>query len=111
MEYKKSIVATGNQCFLCGSTRNIEIHHIFSGAFRKKSTEYGLVVPLCHDCHQGTNGVHYNRERMDYLRKVGQLAFENEYSNLDFMKVFGRNYLDDEDRELLKDKIMKGFDL
>lgn len=98
--YKESIVCKGKErCYLCGSSRNIEIHHIFSGAFRKKSTKYGLVVPLCRECHTGTNGVHFNREKMLNLRKIGQRAFQREYPNIDFIKEFGRNYLDENDQE------------
>ena len=81
-----------NRCYLCHSYKNIEIHHIYSGCYRKKSTRYGLVVPLCHECHQGTNGVHFNRQKMDYLRVIGQLKFEEVYPDLDFLKVFGRDY-------------------
>jgi len=78
---------------MCGSHRWIEIHHIYSGAFRNKSMKYGLVVPLCHYCHnEPPNGVHHNRKNMDYLRKLGQEAFEKKYPELDFMKIFGRNY-------------------
>ena len=39
------------------------------------------------------NGVHYNRERMDELRAVGQKAFQENYPDKDFLKEFGRNYL------------------
>ena len=40
------------ECFLCG--RNgaddpLDKHHIFGGAYRKKSERYGLTVYLCHD--------------------------------------------------------------
>ena len=92
--FTKSILTSNlNRCYMCGSTRWIEIHHIYSGAYRNKSTEYGLIVPLCHFCHnEPPNGVHYNRKNMDYLREQGQLAFEREYPNLDFMKIFNRNY-------------------
>ena len=89
----KNIITTCmNRCYLCGSYQRIEIHHIYSNAFRKKSTRYGLVVPLCYNCHQGTNGVHFNREKMDYLRKLGQIRFEEVYPDLDFIKIFGRDY-------------------
>ena len=92
--YRKSIISTYNQCFLCGSTRHIEIHHIFSGVNRKKSTKYGLVVPLCDKCHRGTNGVHNNYEKMLYLRKIGQQLFNKYYPNERFIAIFGKNYLD-----------------
>lgn len=94
-KYTPSIITEDMEhCFLCGSTRWIEVHHIFSGAFRKKSTEYGLVVPLCHWCHnEAPNGVHQNYERRLYLKQVGQTIFMQKYPNLDFIKLFGRNYL------------------
>ena len=92
--YRKSIISTYNRCFLCGSSKHIEIHHIFSGCNRKKSTKYGLVVPLCEQCHRGTNGVHNNNEKMLFLRRIGQQMFNKYYPKLDFVKIFHKNYLD-----------------
>lgn len=93
--YRKSIISNyTDTCFLCGATRNIEIHHIFNGALRKKSTEYGLVVPLCVNCHRGTNGVHNNHEKMLYLKRIGQIQFNRYYPNYDFLEIFHKNYLD-----------------
>ena len=93
--YRASIISTyNNTCFLCGSHKHIEIHHIFSGCNRKKSTEYGLVVPLCEKCHKGTDGVHNNYEKMLYLRKIGQQMFTKYYPDLDFVSIFRKNYLD-----------------
>lgn len=34
-------------CWLCGRWGHLEEHHIFGGAYRKKSTKYGLTVFLC----------------------------------------------------------------
>ena len=90
----KSILSEEKVCFLCGSCRWIEKHHIFGGAMRKKSEHYGLTVYLCHWCHNmPPNGVHFNREKMDELRAVGQRAFQEHYADKDFFKEFGRNYL------------------
>lgn len=98
VDYKKyppSIVQdmSKKECFICGSKYHLEAHHIFGGAMRKKSTQYGLVVWLCHNCHnEPPNGVHFNREKMDWLRKIGQEAFERKYPNKDFLAEFHRNY-------------------
>lgn len=88
-------------CFLCGrhgsSYSQIEIHHIFGGAYRKKSTKYGLVVPLCHYCHnEPPNGAHHNKHTMLMLHQYGQkkAMLENDWSVQDFIREFGRNYLD-----------------
>ena len=95
MTYRfNSIISNEHRCFMCGSTKFLELHHIFNGADRKKSTKYGLVVFLCHNCHnEPPNGVHYNRQNMDKLREIGQKAFIENYPELDFMKIFHRNYI------------------
>ena len=104
---KSIITSVMNRCYLCHSYKRIEIHHIYSNCYRKKSTQYGLVVPLCYECHQGTNGVHHNRQKMDYLRTIGQAKFEEAYPNLDFIKIFGRNYKFDD----IKTEKEEGIDL
>ena len=94
-KYPPSIITNDmSKCYLCGATRNIEIHHIFPSGLRKKSTQYGLVVPLCHNCHQGTNGVHQSRKKMDYLKKIAQEKWMAKYPDKDWLKEFHRNYLD-----------------
>lgn len=89
----KSIISNEKKCYICGSKHWLEYHHLFGGATRKKSEQYGLVVYLCHACHnEPPNGVHHNREKMDWLRRIGQEAFEREYPDKDFLKEFHRNY-------------------
>lgn len=93
MKYPPSIMTDDmHHCYLCGSPLNIEWHHIYPSGLRKKSTEYGMVVPLCRDCHQGKNGVHNNIERMNRLRAEGQIRFEERYPDESFLQVFKRNW-------------------
>ena len=90
-----SIVTTEyHKCFICGSERNIENHHVFFGvANRKLSDKYGLTVPLCSYCHRGQNGVHKGNYQLDlYIKRYAQMQFEKEYSYEEFMELFGRNY-------------------
>lgn len=85
-------------CFFCSETRNLERHHIFGGPDRKKSEKYGLCVLLCHAHHnEPPDGVHFNRERMDYLRRYGQgmAMLMNGWTIEDFIREFGRNYMED----------------
>lgn len=75
-----------------------ERHEIFFGNNRKKSIEDGLVVFITPEQHRGTYGVH-GREghKFDmYLKKKGQLAWQKHYKKTtdDFIKRYGRNYLD-----------------
>lgn len=94
----RSVMTKNNeQCFLCGCYGPLEWHHVFGGANRKNSEKYGLVVPLCHRCHnEPPDGVHFNRRKMDELRARGQRAFESISSHDEFMKIFGENYIDED---------------
>lgn len=82
------------ECFLCHK-KNIrtELHHVFGAANRSNSTKYGCVCYLCYDCHQGNSGVHHNKALWDRLRALTQAEFEVNYPELDFLKIFGKNWL------------------
>lgn len=91
----KSIIQHEKQCLVCGSYL-VEEHHIFKGvANRKNSEKYGLKVYLCPRHHRGDYGVHgKNGHILDMkLKKLGQKAFQYKYPDLDFLSIFGRNYL------------------
>lgn len=93
----KSIITNNlDRCYLCGSYRWIELHHVWGGAKRKLSTQYGLVVPLCHYCHnEPPNGVHQNKENRLYLQaKVQKKAMKHYGWTVEqFREIFGKNYL------------------
>lgn len=83
------------RCAVCGRIAGIELHEIYFGRGKRDlSIQYGLVVPLCVECHRGTNGVHgKNGHALDAgLKKRGQEAFEKAYPDKDFLTVFGRQY-------------------
>ena len=85
-----------DKCFLCGVMNCIEHHHIFGGANRKKSTVYGLVVPLCAEHHRGQTGVHMQPNKgLDlHLKKLAQEKFEAHIgARNEFIRVFGKSYL------------------
>lgn len=92
-----------DRCIVCGRRvytdtddlfRRRHLHEIFGGTGRRElSKYYGLVVPLCYECHEGDNGVHKNRVYDIALKEEGQKAFEEHYPDEDFLEVFGRNYL------------------
>ena len=83
-------------CDLCGKYGNLERHHVFGGANRKLSEQCGLVVNLCHECHnEPPDGVHFNAKKMCALRRWAQKQAMEHYGWTvdDFIKIFGRNYL------------------
>lgn len=93
-------------CWLCGrngSSDPLDKHHIFGGAYRNKSERMGLVVYLCHSrCHIfGRYAVHSDPEVMLLLRQYGQrkAMVENDWTIPDFIREFGKNYLESEDTQ------------
>lgn len=81
------------RCELCGGV-STDRHHVFMGRNRQASDRYGAVVWLCRDCH---NLVHQNREVSLRLMKKEQKRLEHEMSREEFIKIFGRNYLGEDE--------------
>lgn len=95
----KSILQNRKESFLSGATYNLEEHHIFFGtANRKISEKYGLKVWLTTEEHRGTYGVHgkYGKLLDKQLKKVAQKKFEETHTREEFIKLIGKNYLDNE---------------
>lgn len=87
--------ALTQKCWVTKSTVNLHRHHIFYGSgVRKLSEKYGMVVMLRADWHNMSDyGVHFNKPLDDKLKEWGQKKFEEMYPELDFLQIFGRNYL------------------
>jgi hypothetical protein len=82
------------QCECCGTTYNVQKHHIFFGtANRKVSERHGFIVNLCLYHHTGEKGIHHNREmQLEYKRKT-QAKFEETSTREEFIELIGRSYL------------------
>ena len=77
-------------CFVCGRQAQ-QIHHVMNKADRKKSEKYGLLVPICAECHRK---VHDTDEALNKeLKKNAQADFMLKYSFALWMKEFGKNYI------------------
>ena len=91
------------KCFLCGKYGQVERHHAFPGALRDKADKYGLTVDLCAlECHrEGKKAVHRCEESRLKVQKYCQKKAMREqgWSVEDFIREFGKNYLDPEDLE------------
>ena len=80
-------------CYFC-PTYDIEHHHVFGGAYRKKSTLYGYVCPLCHAHHnEPPDGVHFHKGNRNLLKRICQRHFEVSHSRQDFIDTFGKSYI------------------
>ena len=91
----KSIMqAETDRCYLCGSRRNLETHHVLGGiANRRLSTRYGLTVRLCQRCHTGNRGAQYEKDLNILLKQEAQRRFEAIHGHEKWMETFRKNYL------------------
>jgi len=75
----------------------VERHHIYGGWRRKKSEQYGFVVPLRPDIHP--NGVHFKppqffRDIDIRLKQMAQTYYEeNIGTRKEFRENFGKSWL------------------
>ena len=104
---RDSIVQSIKGCFVCGSTGDLHIHHVFYGsANRTKSDEDGCWVYLCPAHHNmSSNGVHFNHKLDTYVKKYTQKMWMEHYTDSEdsedekidkFIKRYGRNYIEDD---------------
>ena len=92
----KSIFQEKKECYVCGRTDQLHLHHIFFGnANRRLSDEDGCTCWLCIDHHTGKNGVHFNKALDERLKKECQISWmrANEKSVEEFRWRYGKNYL------------------
>ncbi|HJJ05200.1 MAG TPA: hypothetical protein OIM45_04985 [Clostridiaceae bacterium] len=87
-----SIITTDlEKCYLCKAKKE-DLHEIYEGKNRQLSMKYGLVIPICRKCHISVTN---NKTLQEKLHKVGQKVFKKYYKTENFVKIFGKNYLDD----------------
>ena len=92
----KSIMQEEKSCYACGLTIGLHRHHIFYGTSnRKQSEKYGCWVYLCPYHHTLSNhAVHVDRAFDLRLKEECQsILIENGWSEEEFIKTFGKNYL------------------
>lgn len=84
------------ECYLTGSQSGLDCHHIYAGiANRKLSDKYGCWVWLKHSIHMDLHNKCKDVDKM--LKRECQKAFEAKYSHKEFMEIFGKNYLREDD--------------
>lgn len=90
----KSILQSEKVCYICGKQITLERHHCISGfANRKISEHYGLWVWLCHDCHTGTEGAQYDKDKNIRLKQDAQRAYERNHTHSEWMNLIRKNYI------------------
>lgn len=92
-----------DKCIVTSAEVNIERHHVFGGADRKKSEKYGFVVPLHASVHpNGAYRTDTNWMELDHwLKRMCQEHFiMNTGSRDEWYKEFGRFYDDRTDEKV-----------
>ena len=89
-----SIIQERKECLVCKTTVGLHKHHIYGSANRNRSEKFGLWCWLCQYHHlDSKDGVHFNKQFMEDLHILGQIAYENKYGGESFLQEFGKNYL------------------
>ena len=91
----KSIMQQGDpRCFYCGARTGLERHHAMTGPSRALAERHGLWIYCCDYHHlDQKEGVQYNRQKADALKRLAQIAFEARHSHAEWMELFRKNYL------------------
>lgn len=83
----------------CGNTKYLTIHHVFFGnGKRRLSNRFKCVEWLCHNSHQGPNGIHGSKNpniSLDYKLKCKhqKRLMDNGMTINEFRKHFDSNYI------------------
>ena len=96
-------------CYLCIRLHNdyrvhryVEEHHVFGGNPNREISEAeGLKVYLCLEHHrEGPEAAHKNKEVRKMLQQDAQRVFEKTHTREQFMELFKKNYLEDENEPI-----------
>ena len=78
-------------CYVCGRPRQ-QFHHCIGAAYRKKSEKYGLIIPICEQCHREVHDSP-NQELNKKLKADAESKFLMIYSFETWMSAFHKNFL------------------
>lgn len=88
---------TEKVCYLTGRTDQLEKHHIFNGAYRKKSDDFGFWIWVTHDWHTGKNyAIHNDGKLRERLKAECQKTYMEETKcSMEMWKlIINKNYLE-----------------
>jgi len=91
----KSIIQSKRECYICHSKYQLEEHHLFQGPNRNQAEKQGLKVYLCRNCHYTVHNMNY--QELNKLHILGQKKFEETHTREEFMALFHKNYIMEEE--------------
>ena len=86
LEKNRFSIITNNleKCYFC-SNKKMELHEVFRGRNRQKSMKWGLVIPICQQCHvkittdKEFSKVLEQKARNVFIKKYGERTFIEEF--------------------------------
>lgn len=82
--------------YLSGRGGPLEKHHIMNGPHRKKSEQLGLWVMITPEEHRYLHDTKDGTKRRLELKAEAQRAFEKDHPRGEWMKLFKKNYLEED---------------
>ncbi len=99
-EIKSVLKTRPGLCYLCKRQGDTALHHVYGAFNRWMSDENGFVVFLCPSCHtESPTSAHKCRDTDLYLKRRCQAAYEKNHTRAEFMRLVGRNYLTEKEKE------------
>lgn len=95
MDDSKSVIENdvAGICYICGRHGPTEVHHMMHGtANRRLADSEKLTVHLCRMCHDQVHNQMFAYDEM--LKQTAQATFEKYHTRGEWMRLFGKNYLD-----------------
>jgi len=87
-----TIIQDTRECYRCGKTEPLQLHHLWAGSYRRDAEKLGLKIYLCPECHRY---VHDHEEVMREYRKMAQMKAMEFYDWTvdEFIQKIGRSFI------------------
>ena len=92
LESKRYSILTNNLkvCFICNKNKKDDLHEIFGGSNRQKSMQWGLVIPICRECHTKWDT---DKSLRRMIQQKAKEEFIKRNTKEKFREEFGKNYV------------------
>lgn len=110
-EYDRAIELHGNTCYFCGTSHNLEMHHVVPKGYSRFKNGRGVARNLrllCSSCHRGENGVHgkNGKDKMQHLQQLHEELY-GPYFYMDRFDLFKMQLIPNTTKEAYE-SFMKG---
>lgn len=91
LESKRYSILTDNLkiCYICNEKKKDDLHEVFGGSNRQKSMIWGLVIPICRECHDEWD---VNKSLRKQIQQKTKEEFIKRNTKEKFREEFGKYY-------------------